>query len=337
MESKNNLLVSLVIPTFNRTFYLEATIESIVAQKFQYWECIIVDDGSTSQHLAHIENIANIDERLRFIKRSKTPRGAANCRNIGIENAKGNLIIFLDSDDLLAPHCLEHRVKIMKENPNLDFAVFPMLIFKLEKENEKFFWNVVSEEDDLNRFLRLDAVWQTTGPIWRKKTLQKIGGFSEDLHCWQDVDLHLKALLSGFKYKKLYDLPPDCYYRRHNEGSISQNRINTPEKLKSRWQIFTKVFQNLLDFDENWKQKYGKSLEVMLISILFSALTAHNFRFFISKFFRKDTFSVLALIKIFELSLACFCYMSRLTILKRMAQKRIGKSLPETKIGKVAC
>lgn len=261
-------MISIIIPNYNRAGMLPHTLQSTINQSYIDWEVLIIDDGSTDGSFEKIKPLIDKEHRIKWINRNLPPKGASTCRNIGLKYAQGKYIIFLDSDDLLASHCLEQRITIMDENPELDFAVFPMLIFSKKPGDTNLLWNRQTEEPDLNRFLRLDSVWQTTGPIWRKSTFEKIGGFDESLACWQDVDIHLKALFAGLNYKVFEDLPPDAYYRKHQEGSISQNTLNSHEKIESRLKLFNQTYRQLKDI--NAGPDAYQAIKEMLTGILIS-------------------------------------------------------------------
>lgn len=234
-----NKLISVIIPNFNRGNLLKETLESLLLQINANWEAIVVDDGSNDNSDEIGEEYASADSRIKYLKRDREPSGAPVCRNIGLKESKGEYLIFLDSDDLLSPFCIEQRMNVINQYPALDFLVFPMLMFYELPEESTLLWNIETNEPDLLRFLSLDSVWQTSGPIWKKNAIEKIGGFTEDLACWQDVDIHLKALIADLKYEKFYSLSPDVFYRQHKTGSISQNEISSPAKMNSRLKVFT--------------------------------------------------------------------------------------------------
>lgn len=215
------------------------TLDSIIAQSYQNWEAIIIDDGSSDNSIEVGKAYAEKEKNIKFIQRNTKKCGAPVCRNLGIEHSTGDYLIFLDSDDLLADFCLKQRADTINEHPELDFLVFPMYMFTHDTINCTHVWNVENEKSDYARFLSLDAVWQTTGPIWKKEAAIKIGGFTEGLACWQDVDIHLKALENGLLYRKFYNMQPDSYYRKHESGSISQGEISSLPKLRSRFEILS--------------------------------------------------------------------------------------------------
>lgn len=331
-------IVSVVTPFYKRISYLKECISSLHNQTYVAWQHIIVNDGEVvDEDITDYVSGHSSREKISVINRNRLPKGAPTCRNIGLQAAIGKYVIFLDSDDLLDPHCLAHRVTVMEENVDLDFAVFPMLLFKEKPDDGEYLWNIATAEGDLERFLESDAVWQTTGPIWRKSALEKIGGFTEGLLCWQDVDIHLRALFARLKYKKFYESEPDCYYRKHSEGSISQGRINTPEKLQSRWHVFMNSYRSIATHGKD-KKASCKNLKIMLQGILLSAIKARNFVFFIRTFFHRITLRVLLPANLVKIKGIFFVYLFRMDKVSKIAQHTEGviKGLvPNSTIGKI--
>lgn len=104
-------LVSIIMPSYNTAQYISEAIESVLAQTYPYWELIIIDDGSTDGTYEVIKSYLT-DARIRYIQNLKN-RGAAVSRNIGLSEAKGRWIAFLDSDDLWFPDKLKKQIGFM--------------------------------------------------------------------------------------------------------------------------------------------------------------------------------------------------------------------------------
>jgi glycosyltransferase involved in cell wall biosynthesis len=97
---------SIIIPTYNRATLIQPTLDSVLTQTFQNWECIVVDDGSTDNTRELITSYIQKDERFRYVYQTNAERSVA--RNNGIGHASGEWICFLDSDDLYSPkHLME--------------------------------------------------------------------------------------------------------------------------------------------------------------------------------------------------------------------------------------
>lgn len=231
--SDHDVVVTICIPSFNRADLVAETLDSILAQSDPRWEAIVVDDGSTDDSQAVISAYATRDRRVRLMTRGREPKGACTCRNIAAENARGRYVLFLDTDDLLAPHCLEQRIAVMEANPDADFAIFPMLLFQGNASSADRLWNVENGEDDLVRVLRMDPVCQGTGTLWRRDSFVRCGMWDEQLKLWQDIELHLRAFGGGYRFVKRLDLPPDVYIRE-TDTSLSRGGYHSREKLESR-------------------------------------------------------------------------------------------------------
>ena len=238
-------VVSIIIPLYNRSKLILEALSSLRAQTYPHWEALVVDDGSTDDSYERVQEIATQDTRIKVCRRERMPKGASTCRNVGLQWASGEYVVFLDSDDLLAPTCLEQRVAVLDQHPAVDFAVFNMLLFREKLDDTNILWNVDSEEDDLVRFLRIDGVWSITGPIHRKASILKIGGFDEALPFWQDYAFHIRAICQGLRYHKYLDYPPDCYNRRHEEASISQQGFRTQDQQLTRISIYRNIVQQV--------------------------------------------------------------------------------------------
>ena len=201
------------MPTFNASFFLREAIQSILAQKYANWECLIVDDGSVDDTVSIIDNFFKQDNRIRFFKRNRNPKGANTCRNIGLYKSKGKYVIYFDADDILLPHCLEQRVEMMELKNGDDFGVFHQKVFTGTINNSSLYTQL-HKKNILYCVLATDNIWQTMGALWKKELLEEIGGFDENIQIFDDDVLHLRALLNkDVKYSFYPDLPFDCYYR----------------------------------------------------------------------------------------------------------------------------
>lgn len=119
-------LVSVIIPTYNSEKYIEKTVNSALNQTYKNLEVIIVDDYSKDHTRTVIEKISQKDSRVRFIFPKKN-QGAAVARNIGIQNANGKYIAFLDSDDLWIPKKIEKQLIVIKNGHPFVFCAYDFI------------------------------------------------------------------------------------------------------------------------------------------------------------------------------------------------------------------
>lgn len=110
---KDRPLISIIIPAYNAAGFIRETIQSVVTQSYDNWELIVVDDGSTDQTAAIVNEFVN-NRRVRLFQKPNT--GVADSRNFGYKHSCGSWCCFLDADDRLKPDCLERRVFHLQEN-----------------------------------------------------------------------------------------------------------------------------------------------------------------------------------------------------------------------------
>ncbi|TVZ59150.1 glycosyltransferase involved in cell wall biosynthesis [Flavobacteriaceae bacterium MAR_2010_105] len=203
-------IVTIIIPVYNRAKTIGPTLESVLSQSFRNWECLVVDDGSTDDSLTIINEFTEKDKRISLVLRDRLPKGAPTCRNIGLQKAKGDFVIFLDSDDFLLPFCLEHRLAQFNIHTNHDFLVFPMGV----KKNDEVVKEVIFKSDSyLIDFLSFKLAWSIMCPIWKKDFLLKLGGFTEGYPRFNDPELVIRGLLQNdVLFKVFYDLDFDSIY-----------------------------------------------------------------------------------------------------------------------------
>ena len=239
--------ISIITPLYNRIDLLRDTIESVMHQTYPHWEMIIVDDGSNDGSFGLARSFSYKTPKIKVYHRNREPKGAPTCRNIGIQKATGDFVMFLDSDDLTEPFCLEQRIKTAQNFPQYDFWVFQTLRF--DKHGNRREWNNL-KKNPVIQFLELDSPWHTSGSFWSKKTLLRNNlHFDEKLAVWQDIDFHLQALYKNLTFKDmLSSAPPDILYREH-DASISQ-RAYPPHYRKSQLYFFDKWAKKLNSKEE---------------------------------------------------------------------------------------
>ena len=178
--------VSIIIPSFNRSFFLRNfSIPSVIKQTFENWEIIVVDDGSTDDTEVICKEFADKDSRIRYIKEKN--KGPSSARNLGIREAKGEFVLLLDSDDILMPNALEELLREQKKN-NCDIVYSDVIVIKLK---DKIF-----SIEGLDR----GGIIPTSN-FYRKSLFFTFCFFDESLRNSQDVDL-----LISWKRSKRYGL-----------------------------------------------------------------------------------------------------------------------------------
>lgn len=232
-------LVSIIIPTFNSSKYLKATLDSVLSQTYTNWECILVDDGSIDLTETISVNYQEKDNRFQLYKRPvDLPKGPSSARNYGVSKAKGDYLIFLDADDLLATTCLENRVAQFQQNPECDFLVFQMERFLDEPDFSKKEIDIISNQNEILRlFINLHCVWQTTAPIYKKDFFIKLNGFNQSMNVFEDYEIAIKSIVKSNAFSVFQTI--DYYYRNDSNYQTKYNSLEIKTKM-------VKSFQTLL-------------------------------------------------------------------------------------------
>lgn len=243
ISSMNSPAISVIIPTKNRIELLQQALDSVGNQTFKDWEVLVVDDGSNNETVEQLLKISQAEPRIRYVKRQRQQTGASACRNEGTEIAQGKYIIYLDSDDCLAPTALENRFQEMEQHPELDLGIFGCILFRQHPGDMQLLWNSDKDIDDIDRFLEIDPPWQTTSPIWRRDALSKIGLWDEYVPSWQDWEFHLRALIGNLKYRRFSQ--GDCFWRVPQIESIGL-KSKSASHLKSHEALFARMLQRFV-------------------------------------------------------------------------------------------
>ena len=227
----NDKLVSIIIPVYNASRFLEETINSIQKQTYSNWEAIFIDDCSSDNSYNLIKKYQKEDKRIKLIK-NKTNSGAAVSRNNGIDHAEGDYLCFLDADDKWHPEKLEKQINFMQEL-NCEFS-FTGYQFANEKCNPN--GKIVSVPDKINykQALKNTTIWTST-VMFDMNKLSKEDIRMPNIKRGQDTATWWKVLK---KIDCAYGLNEVLSYYRRSEGTLSSNKFIA---LKRTWNLYRNV------------------------------------------------------------------------------------------------
>jgi glycosyltransferase involved in cell wall biosynthesis len=222
------------------------TLNSLLKIEDKRWEAICVDDGSNTDTLQVLEKYTEKHEKIKFIRRTTQPKGAPRCRNLGVKHTSGDFIVFLDSDDLVAPWFVADQLKLVELFPEYDLWVYSMLTFKHHPGDKDILWekDFLKAKDFLEIILLKDNPWSGSAVLWRKKAFEDFGRWNERLICWQDWELHLRVILSNLSIKEDLKDRPQIFVRRNNVSQIT-NEDTFTKTLLSRRHLFKHSYQLL--------------------------------------------------------------------------------------------
>lgn len=187
---------TVVIPCWNAAATLHETLQSLLAQDCESWEAIIIDDGSSDETLAIIEEYCAKDTRIRAIKQSR--KGPSAARNTaGISLARGEFIAFLDSDDVWSPQKLSRVLERFEERPDVDGLYAQIAFFRVSAKAPETYSTVYKRRLLPIDFLRDNPVCTMSNLVVRARTFKALHGFDETIVHNEDVEFLVRATASG--------------------------------------------------------------------------------------------------------------------------------------------
>lgn len=270
-------LVSIIVPTYNRTDLLKITLESLVGQTYRPIEVIVVDDGSTGD--ANQQLCDSFDE-VSYIKIPNSG-GPAKPRNVGFEQSKGSLIAWVDDDDLWLPTKLEKQVEILQKHEDFGLVHGPCAVIdehgKLSEEIIGKPADLEQKHGDVARTMMGNWTLMMPTPLLRREVAIAAGGFDEeippaleDVHYWvkcsfethfyylDEVLVHYRKHSSNISSNRRKYLQLPLYLNEIRRSQQQKNRINARESNKlleqlcvmqlrmwkiDRWQVWKRLWK----------------------------------------------------------------------------------------------
>ena len=224
-------LVSIIIPCYNYGWLLAETLDSVLAQTHQQWECLVIDDGSTDTTQEVATSYQARDSRFRYVYQPNAGMSAA--RNHGMQLAKGEYIQFLDADDLLVPQKLELQAALLATHPEYDVVYGAVRYFvhgepgKLSRsfDLKDTHWQVElrGQGSHIVKEMVIRNTMVMNAPLLRAALVHRVGHFQVGMHSMEDWEFWLRCALANAYF--FYDDRPETWALvRVHPTSVSQNR-----------------------------------------------------------------------------------------------------------------
>ncbi len=216
-------LISIVMPAYNMEKFIEESIQSILKQTIQNWELIIVDDGSTDNTKKIIDAFLKSEPRIKYFYEDNGKQGKA--RNTGIARANGNVIAFLDADDLWKNDFLEKQIALLESShADLVFSDIQYIneFSELLPEIHSMEFKKLNGNHGISKMLIKNPIPLSTVMVW-KNAILTAGGFKEStkLQHGEDYELWIQLLIHGFTL--LGNNENLVLYRKHPQQSTFIN------------------------------------------------------------------------------------------------------------------
>lgn len=248
-------LVSVIVPCYNQAVYLSDALDSIFAQSYQNWECIIVNDGSTDNTEDVANNYCQLDSRFRYLYRSNG--GLANARNCGIKMSHGCYVLPLDADDKISSDYLRDAINVLEKNPEVKLVYCKAEFFG----EQRGIWNL--PEYSYDRLLFQNHIFCSA--VYRKSDFDATNGYDDKMKSgWEDWDFWLSLLKRG---DKVYKIERVHFYYRIRQSSMLRAMTSKDEQslyrliYQNHKQIYDAEFNHLFNLVE--LDGYRRRVEVV--------------------------------------------------------------------------
>ena len=224
-------LVSVIVPCYNYAHFLGEALDSVLAQTYPHWECIIINDGSPDNTEEVALSYCKKDSRIKYFH--KENGGHSSARNFGIKQSTGKYILPLDADDKINKEYLEKAVPVLESDNSIKLVTGHVQLFG--NSDDKLLMPVF----DLRSFLIVNYISITS--LFRRNDYNNTKGFDETMLAFEDWDFFISLLKKGGTVK---ELPFACLFYRKKEKSMYQ------DVLKDNNQPFKdllKVYNNNID------------------------------------------------------------------------------------------
>ena len=237
-------MVSIIVPCFNHEHYIGLALESIMAQSFSDWECIIVNDGSTDNSLEIIELYAKRDSRIRFINIKNSRVSIA--RNTAIKESRGVYLYPLDSDNKLHPECIAKCLEEFQRGTNIKLVYSEAELFG-EKTG---LWGL--PEYDYKTMLKYNMVDNSS--MFLREDFDRVGGYRLNMiNGLEDWDFFI-ALLAPYAKEQIVKIMQPLYYYRVTDSSrrsileySAEFELMLDNIVYNNFQIYQKYFPNIFE------------------------------------------------------------------------------------------
>lgn len=240
-----NKLISIIVPVYNVEHYLSKCLDSICRQTYKELEIILVDDGSTDSSSKIINAYMQNDSRIKSLKQKNS--GVSSARNLGLKNAKGDWICFVDSDDYLSPDYVE--VLVHNAQKGISLAISGLTYFSDSVCGKMSFFDQVYTKEDIFSAIISQQLYQKGGPVGKlfKKDIIVERNIFFDVHMSYAEDYNF--LLQYLKYidrVKFLSRSDTYYYRVGRNGTLS-TRYNS---FENELYCLKQISKRYLEFKE---------------------------------------------------------------------------------------
>jgi glycosyltransferase involved in cell wall biosynthesis len=255
-EAPNRPLVSVIVPCYNGEAYLEDALWSALEQSYPRVEVVVIDDGSTDRSAELAQSFP-----VRYIRQEN--RGLSHARNAGIQQSRGDYVIFLDADDRLKPNAIEAGLQALLQRPDCAMAIGDHTFIAADGSFLRRSRKIHPVHSHYRALLRSNFIEMISSVLFRRCVFEEVGGFDPDLGVSEDYELYLRIARQH---------PVCCHpavvaeYRKHrrNTSRDSERMLTTTLRVLQDQEKYLgddpgrrRAFREGL---RAWRKQYGRQL-----------------------------------------------------------------------------
>ena len=241
--------ISVLLPAYNAARYLPETLNSLAGQTFQDFEIVFVDDCSTDDTLAVMQNNTARFPAVQIIH-NETNQKLARTLNIGLRRCQGEYVFRIDADDLLAPDGLEKMLKTLAQNPQATGVVCARLHIDAAGQPTRLSLTL-TEDYYLQKNILFRTAFGGQPCLIRKDIWFAAGLFNADLRFWEDYEMGLKMA----RHIHIVGVPERLYlYREYTGNMTSRSRQDKTAQTRAQIQNLKNTLFTPADYINDWEQ-----------------------------------------------------------------------------------
>ena len=262
--SRGDIMISVIVPVFNAEKYIENCILSILNQTYPHFELILINDGSTDHSMSICQQFENKDQRIKVLHQSN--QGVSSARNLGILNAQGDYITFVDADDTLEKEALETALDFLVEK-NADVVVYSWRIVNtIDGTTSNYVLNSTDSEDITDVISEILQHYSEYGggypwnKMWKKDVIISNGEefplFDRELFYFEDLEWVIRMMLRIHKVVVCHE---HLYSYYIHEDSVTHSKNNSERKEIGYHQSINRVIEDLgclPDLQKKFSEQY---------------------------------------------------------------------------------
>lgn len=212
---------SVVVPAYNAAPTLSETLDAVLGQEFEDWECVIVDDGSADDTLAIASTFASRDSRIAV--HSQPNAGTAGAYNTGVSNARGEFVIVCSSDDILLPVHMREMDALIRREGDFDIYSCNGYYWRPEEQSRQLVYREGEIKDSLTLADVIKNCFFGVGATYRREIFHRVGGYRTEVF-GEDYDFWMRTMAMGARHRYL-DTPLSLHRIAATQKTADLDRV----------------------------------------------------------------------------------------------------------------